>query len=213
MFHPKHFEAQILVVWDNLHFSLWLCCFALFSLLLLWGTCSWSCVFAQWVCAVRAPSPCAADRTSWPALARAHLAAPACLPECQHQQLCLVAPHEELGDLSVASLPPWYSLHTNVMWHFFWNYLLMEGCGGTATRPRKSNLETWSKTITFPLRAAITRHILWTLWPWSSTGFPFSTEQHIIALWEELLHTYRGLCAWEVIRNQHGSGSRGLRDC
>lgn len=110
MFHPKHFEAQILV-WDNLHFSLWLCCFALFSLLLLWATSSWSCVFAHWVFAVRAPGPCAADRTSWPALARAHLAAPTCLPGCQHQQLCLVAPLEELGDLSIASLPPWCSLH------------------------------------------------------------------------------------------------------
>lgn len=31
MFYPKHFDAQILVVvWDNLRFSLWLCCFAVF---------------------------------------------------------------------------------------------------------------------------------------------------------------------------------------
>lgn len=54
--------------------------------------------------------------------------------------------------------------YTSVMWHLLWNWLLMEGCGGTATRPRKGSLETWSKTITFPLRAAVTRHILWTVW-------------------------------------------------
>lgn len=33
------------------------------------------------------------------------------VPGCQYQQLCLVALHEELGDLSIAALPPWYSLH------------------------------------------------------------------------------------------------------
>lgn len=144
-------------------------------------------------------------------------------PTLQHQHVCQGASTSSSAwwlplrswETSLLLHFPHGVAYTNVMWHFLWNYLLMEGSGGTATRPRKGNLVTWSKTMTFPLRAAVTRHILWTLWPRSSTGFPFSTEQHIIVLWEELLHTHthRRLCAWEVIRNQHGSGSRGLRDC
>lgn len=69
------------------------------------------------------------------------------------------------------------------------------------SEPRKGNSEMWSNMITFPLRGAVTSLSR------CSAVKVFHSQQNGAwwLLWEKLFHVSRGMFAWEVIRNQHRS--------
>lgn len=126
------------------------------------------------------PGPCAADRTSWPTLARPHLAAPAHL--CQGASISSSAWWLSMKrELSIASLPPRYSLHQcNVTFP-----LKLDAHGRLSWHSYKAQKRQFRIMVRgnpFPSRTAVTRHILWTVCPQCSKGLPFFIEQHVILL-------------------------------
>lgn len=136
------------------------------------------------------PGPCAADRTSWPALARTHLAAPACL--CQGATTRSSAWWLSMKrELCIASLPSRYSLHQcdvtsplklathgGLWWHSY--------------KAQKRQFRNMIKDNHIPIESSSHQaHPLDCLIP-VCKGFPFSTEWGVIVLWEELFHSHRG---------------------